>query len=140
MASNARRVMLSAPASDDGTARMWDESGNLITVLEGHLGSVLVAVFSPDGDYLVTAGRDAKPRLWTSDGTFFTTLTDSEGGHGEPIYSMAFSPDGEKLVTAARDATARLWDIQALLDSEAEAPDPIVFRGQGDWMNWAAFS
>ncbi|MEM7114813.1 MAG: BTAD domain-containing putative transcriptional regulator [Chloroflexota bacterium] len=127
-------------SSDDGTARLWDEGGNLVTILEGHLGSVLVAAFSPDGEHLVTAGRDGKPRLWTSGGTFITILTDSVGGHGEPVYSMAFSPNGEKLVTAARDSTARLWDFQALLDSEAEAPDPLVFSGQGDWINWVAFS
>ena len=49
-------------ASDDKTARLWDaETGRQIgEPLRGHEGSVLSAVFSPDGRRIVTGWGAAR--------------------------------------------------------------------------------
>ncbi|MCB8927746.1 MAG: hypothetical protein H6652_19195 [Ardenticatenaceae bacterium] len=55
-------------ASADGTARLWDGEGGLLTVLEGHSASVLSAAFNPDGTRIVTASADGTARLWDGEG------------------------------------------------------------------------
>ncbi len=93
-------------ASNDGTARLWDEEGELITILEGHEGDVNSAVFNFDGTRIVTASSDGTAKLWDEEGALITTL---EGHEGE-VNSVAFNFDGTRIVTASDDGTARLWD------------------------------
>ncbi|HAA31605.1 MAG TPA: hypothetical protein DCE56_32765 [Cyanobacteria bacterium UBA8553] len=42
-------------ASDDGTARVWNQKGQQLTILKGHQGKVTDVQFSPDGDSLAIA-------------------------------------------------------------------------------------
>ena len=53
---------LLATAGDDGTARLWNLSGQQVAVLKGHRGSVSNVSFSPDGKLLAT-GADGTVRL-----------------------------------------------------------------------------
>lgn len=46
-------------ASEDDTARVWNAPPGRLAKLEGHIGSVNSAAFSPDGQRVVT-GSDAK--------------------------------------------------------------------------------
>ena len=65
-------------ASDDGTARLWDGEGGLITVLEGHTGIVWSAAFNAAGTRIVTASEDGTARLWRVYSTFEEMLTEAE--------------------------------------------------------------
>ncbi|MCB8927747.1 MAG: hypothetical protein H6652_19200 [Ardenticatenaceae bacterium] len=65
-------------ASADGTARLWDGEGGLLTVLEGHTDWVLSAAFSPDGTRIVTASADGTARLWQTYPTIEATLAEAE--------------------------------------------------------------
>jgi WD40 repeat protein len=51
-------------AGEDGTALLWDNSGNQLAVLKGHQGIVWNAQFSRDGKLLFTAGKDGTVHLW----------------------------------------------------------------------------
>ena len=52
-------------ASADETARVWDaEASKTIAVLAGHSGPVRSAVFSPDGERILTASDDTTARIW----------------------------------------------------------------------------
>jgi hypothetical protein len=53
-----------ASASADGTAKLWDLSGNLIQTLAGHSDPVQQVVFSPSGELLASASADGTVRLW----------------------------------------------------------------------------
>jgi WD40 repeat protein len=57
-------------ASEDHTARVWDEaSGSEIALLGGHTSTVWSAAFSPAGSRIVTASQDTTARiLGCSDG------------------------------------------------------------------------
>jgi WD40 repeat protein len=71
-------------------------------------GSVYSAAFSPDGQQVLTSGReDDTARLWRAvSGRQIAVLR----GHRGSVYSAAFSPeDGRLVVTAGADGSARVW-------------------------------
>jgi WD40 repeat protein len=54
-----------ASSADDGTIKLWNLASmqEAATLLHGHEGAVSGIAFSPDGNYLPTAGGGAV-RLW----------------------------------------------------------------------------
>ena len=100
-----------ATASVDGTARLWQLDGTLITTLSDHTAAVSVIAFSPDGQTLATASEDGTAKLWRRDGTLITTLE----GHSSSVWGVNFSPDGKTLATASGDNTIKLWQYDGTL-------------------------
>jgi len=96
---------------------LWDpDTGKLKAVLAGHVGLVLSAVFSPNGQLIATSSNDyigteslkSSVKLWDArTGTLKRQLI----GHMDSIIDVAFSPDGSLLGTASRDQTLKLWDV-----------------------------
>ncbi len=87
--------------------------------LRGHEGPVFSAVFSPDGQTVLTASYDSTARLWdAATGQEKAVLR----GHERPVVSAVFSPDGQTVLTASYDSTARLWDA-------ATGKEKAVLRG-----------
>ena len=80
-----------ARADVDGTARIWDSSTGvreLTLAGHGHWG-VSWAVYSADGDRIVTAANDKTAKIWNSStGQCELTLR----GHTEAINTCEFSP------------------------------------------------
>lgn len=94
------------------------------------------AVYSPNGNYILTACLDHTARIWeASTGRLVHILE----GHMETINSVAYSPDGQYVLTASGsiggndDNTARIW--------EAENGNLIrILQGHLSGVNSAAFS
>ena len=105
-------------------ARAAEEPRQGVRTLEGHGGSVMAAVFAPDGKVLVTSSRDKTIKFWDT-GTFEET-----GSQPAPsqINSIAFSPDGQALAVASNDGKVRLllaasklgMDLLAVDDADEE--------------------
>ncbi|NEP36157.1 MAG: hypothetical protein F6K38_33525, partial [Moorea sp. SIO3B2] len=63
------------------------------------------AVFSPDGQTILTASRDKTAKLWDNDGNLITTLNQDSCWHVHikdyhcGLTSAVFSPDGTKIIT-----------------------------------------
>src|SRR5207247_634054 len=87
------------------TARLWDVHGTPLATLSGHTGAVNSAVFSPDGQRILTASADTTARLWDASGTELATLS----GHTDAVTSAVFSLDGRRILTASADGTARQY-------------------------------
>jgi WD40 repeat protein len=115
-------------ASADGTARVWSaQSGQSVAVLREQQevftpkvslgtvisrppqGVILKAIFSPDGNTVVTANVNGEVRLWNvHTGSSIALLR----GHTGAVNDVAFSPDGQLIVTAGDDRVAKVWDVQ----------------------------
>ncbi|NES20694.1 MAG: hypothetical protein F6K41_17615 [Symploca sp. SIO3E6] len=129
-------------ASRDGTARLWDSQGQLLTEFKGHQCPSMNVVscpiwsvsFSPDGEFLATASDDDTARLWNLQGE---TLKVFEG-HQKPVKSVSFSPNGKFLATASRDGTARLWNLQGemlkVFDKHLSAVWSVAFSPNGEFV------
>eukprot|EP00808_Paulinella_micropora_P016964 g13249.t1 len=97
-----------ATGTDAGDVCYWDraDSGNR-RVLSGHTDLVNSVALSPDGQRLVSGGRDETVRIWScGTGQALHVLR----GHAGPVVSVAFSADGQKVASGSDDNTAKVWD------------------------------
>ena len=102
--------------STDGTMRLWsDRAGTSrarpmtheIRSLSG-LREVLGAVFSADGERVLTASGNSEASLWSPrTGELLGSHIDSQG-RGR-VVSAIFSPDRARILTASEGGPARLW-------------------------------
>lgn len=95
---------------DDGTVRLWSTSGEQLSLLSGHQGTVNAAAFTANGAYVVTVGEDEMIRVWEA---AIGTLVASFPGRQGPIWDVAVHPNKEESIvaTAGHDGTVRLWEI-----------------------------
>jgi WD40 repeat protein len=100
------RVSMDAPVQIRDTV-----TGEVIGEPLRHSDFVESALFSPDGNRIVTASYDTTARVW--DAATGKALGEPLR-HEDRVESAQFSPDGNRIVTACRDGTARLWDVSRL--------------------------
>ncbi len=72
---------------------------------EGHTKKIRKSTFSPNGEWIMTAGEDNMACVWTKRGNLIRTLRE----HTAPINTVEVSMDGKTFVTASDDHTAKLW-------------------------------
>ena len=84
-----------------GRRKSWSMSEAVLR----HSSSVNCAVFSPDGQHIVSASSDNTAKIWnTATGECEAELTDSN-----PVNNADFSPDGMHVVTASL-GSVRIWN------------------------------
>jgi WD40 repeat protein len=100
-----------------GTLSLWDATtGKEIYTLRSVTNRV---VFSPDGRYLASGGREKIVRLWeTATGKEIAAFR----GHNGTVNDLSFSPDGRRLASASNDWTVKIWDVASL-------PEAVVIPG-----------
>ena len=74
--------------------------------------SVFALAYSPDGRYLLAAGRDAHLRRYEVAAGY--AVADSVVAHMYAINYLAFSPSGNYLATCSLDKSIKLWDADSL--------------------------
>jgi WD40 repeat protein len=117
----------------EGILQLWGvETGEAIRKLQGHVGPINCAAFSPDGRRVLTGSgyghgfpdsatsaemEDHTMRLWD-------VATGKElacyKGHSMGVTAVAFSPDGKRASSGSHDTTVRLWAL----------PDQIPVKNQ----------
>ncbi len=94
-------------------------TGKTVARLEGASTLIYNPRYSPDGNYMASAGLAKDLRTGTlpvgvaaiwdlRSGKPIFRLT----GHNGPISELKFSSDSKWLITASQDSTARIWDVQ----------------------------
>jgi WD40 repeat protein len=80
----------------------------------GHTRYPNVVRFSPDGEWLVSAGADSRIVLYDGKtGEVKRELDDTvEGGHKAAIYALAWAPDSKRFITAAGNKQCKVWEAE----------------------------
>jgi hypothetical protein len=107
-----------------------------IAVLEGHVGWLQSAAFSPDGKWVVTvSGADNSVQIWD--------VATGQVIH-ENVQSAAFSPDGKRAVTESsphRERAATESGVSALrLWNVSTGQQMATLEGHTNWVRSVAFS
>jgi WD40 repeat protein len=76
--------------------------------LEGHSNSVFALGYSPDEKILVSGGRDACLKFWSTDRYL---LEENVVAHLYAINYLSFREDGKFLVTCSMDKSLKIWEM-----------------------------
>ncbi|XXY21247.1 hypothetical protein WME88_16670 [Sorangium sp. So ce216] len=79
----------------------------LFVTLRGHERPIHAAVWSHDGQRVLSASDDMTARIWNADGTGDPVVLSRHRGR---INALAFSPDDKRVLTASEDGSVCLWD------------------------------
>jgi len=109
---------------DNANALIINTNGKTEATLSGHTENIRAAVFSPDGQSVLTCSRDNTARLWDLKGTIRAVLQ----GHTGNVQECAFSADGTRMLTRSSDGSARVWTLDGSLLQTISDPDNFVVK------------
>lgn len=102
-------------------------------VFSGHHAGIRTLAWSPDGQSIVSAGRDKAILVWEA-----TTgnIRLSYHNHDGEIWSVAWSSDNRSIVSASDDLTVQVWDastgqLHMVYDKHARAVLACAFSPDG---------
>jgi serine/threonine protein kinase len=123
--------------SDDTTVRVWDiRTGMLLKVLQHHTWAVRTLAFSPDGQFLATAGTDRTIQIWD---TQQWQLRRTLAGHSWPVSGLAWLPGQDVLFSSSWDQTIKVWQVstgqeQAVWPGHQAAIHCLAVSSSGQWL------
>jgi WD repeat-containing protein 61 len=134
LALHEGRGELAVGSSDWKTYVLDLDSLAVKTTLTEATNSVFTLAYSPDGQHLLAAGRDAHLRRYRATDGY--PLADSVVAHMYAINHLAFSGDGRYLASCSLDKSIKLWDPASLallrvLDRARTAGSEIVLKKAG---------
>ncbi len=83
---------------------------SLERTLKEHTNSVFSVSYSPDGKYLLSAGRDAHLKIWDTLNQY--TIVENIPAHMYAINHIKFSPCGDFFATASLDKSIKIWSAK----------------------------
>ena len=101
--------------------------------MDGHEASVNHCTHAPDGSFVVSAGSDAKLKIWDAHtGVLRRTLS----GHLEAVNGCAVSADSQRIVSVSSEGGIKVWrvaDGQCLMSIQVDGSlSACVWTGEGE--------
>lgn len=110
LALNAAETEL-AVACGDGSIRLFDmQNQKEIFSIEAHQDSANCVLYHPNGEFLLSGGKDAHLCVWKRNDTGELILHSKIPAHNYALYSLAFHPDGNYFASGSRDKTVKIWN------------------------------
>ena len=131
LALHEGRGELAVGASDWKTYVLDLDSLAVKATLTEATNSVFTLAYSPDGQHLLAAGRDAHLRRYHATDGY--PLADSVVAHMYTINHLAFSGDGRYLASCSLDKSIKLWDPASL--ALLRVLDKVRAAGHGTSVN-----
>jgi len=129
MSGNGKQLAV-ASANERNVRLVNLETGEQRHQLEDGIGGTAELVFSPDGEFLVSANYDNDVRVWkTRSGELVRKVEDLTGA----MFAGEFTPDGKHLVLAGLDETVYIYDGQSFRATKA-------LKGHGETISALAIS
>lgn len=99
-------------ACADGNISVWRTAdlSEPYRLLRGHLGSVLTALFTMDGQYIISGGDDDCIYVYDISAGEVVNVADEHFGD---VMALAISPDQTLLASGSRDRTVKIWLLSA---------------------------
>jgi WD40 repeat protein len=102
-----------ALATSGVRALLWSEKEDFVSSRPLlHFGAVYKAVFSPDGQHVLTADEKGA-RLWEVESGMQDGKLMSHDATNSAVITAAFAPDGLSLATAGIEGTVRIWSVSS---------------------------
>jgi len=134
----ARREM--AAGYSDHHIRVFDlDDLSLKSEWVAHGNSVFTLEYSPDGNYLLSGGRDARLKSWDA-GNGYRLLREVVA-HLFTLNHLTFSPEGKHFVTCSMDKSVKVWRAEDL--TLLKVIDKARHAGHGTSVNkllWTSFN
>ena len=115
--AHSSELNLLVSTSFDYTAVVWDtESMTELKQLIGHNAAVNTATFSPDGQWLATAGDDNQILLWSVSDLKNPAVAPQPAalnGHTAKVVHLEFDDASQRLLSSSWDRRAGLWDVSS---------------------------
>jgi WD40 repeat protein len=100
-----------AVAYSDFSVKIFDlQDFSLKLVVSHHTNSVFTLAYSPDFQYLITAGRDAHLKILEVNNQY--NLSQDIAAHLFAINDIKFSPDKKLFATCSMDKSIKIWDAE----------------------------
>ncbi len=80
--------------------------------IDAHKNSVFTLQYNNDGQYLLSSGRDAHLKVWSTAENY--EIKESIAAHMYAINHISFSPDHQYFATCSMDKSIKIWDAKAL--------------------------
>jgi WD40 repeat protein len=104
---NKNNNVLIAVGHYDGKITIWNYEGKLIKEIKKSNNEIRNINFSPDGNYLLSAGFDGTIKLFDVNANFdFCGKLE----HDDKVVSAKWHPDLPFILSTSADRTARLWE------------------------------
>lgn len=123
---NAPGDWIALGCSGLGQLLVWEwQSESYVLKQQGHFNNMACLDYSPDGQYVVTGGDDAKVKVWnTGSGFCFVTFSEHLGG----ITGVTFNQNGKVVLSCSLDGTVRAFDLNRYRNFRTfTSPHPAQF-------------
>lgn len=131
--------LVAVGASDNKIRIIETATWSVLNEFNAHKNSVFSAKYSPDGNFLLSVGRDAQIRVWDVKAGYMEF--EQIPAHLYAINDLAFSPDGQYFVTCSLDKSIKVWDYQKL--KLLKVIDKARHAGHGTSVNkllWSSYN